>query len=127
MNHQDSIIYSYTRKQALEDGLQVCVSDLFPSDTRMFKYPVYFTSKVWQLCQNQAVIVWDICSMAVCASEIGKTDSSMIEYYLTVSGSEIPPEFFEDGSPIYRLWAECGAKDLDDPTPVITIMFPNEH
>lgn len=32
MNDQIDFIYSYTREQALQDSLQVCVSDHFPDD-----------------------------------------------------------------------------------------------
>ncbi len=123
----ENLIYSYTRAEAIKDGLQVCISDLFPSDTRMYKFPVYFTSEVWNLCQEQGVIVWDICYMAAMASKVQKSDSSMIEYSVMVDGAERTPDFFENDCPIYRLWAECGAKDIDDPTPVITIMFPDER
>ena len=59
--NQDNLIFSYTRAEAIKDGLQVCVSDLFPNDTEIYKYPVYFTSEVWELCQSQGAIVWDIC------------------------------------------------------------------
>ena len=126
-NSQDNLIFDYTRAEAIEDGLQVCVSDLFPSDTSMFKYPVYFTSEVWELCQQQGIIVWDICYMAAMAGKTRRNDNSSIEYSLIVEGSNITPEFFEDGNPCYRLVAQCGAKDIDDPTPVITIMFRGER
>ena len=123
----ENLIYSYIRAEAIKDGLQVCVSDLFPSDTRMYKFPVYFTSEVWNLCQEQGVIVWDICYMAAMASKVQKSDSSIIEYSVMVNGAERKADFFEDDCPCYRLIAECGAKDIDDPRPVITIMFPDER
>ena len=59
MNLED-LIFSYTRAEAIEDGSQVCVSDLFPDDTRMYRFPVYFTIKVWELCQGQGAIIWGI-------------------------------------------------------------------
>ena len=121
------IIHSYSRADAIEEGLQVCVSELFPNDTRMYKYPVYFTAGVWELCQEKGIIVWDICYMAALTSKTRKTDSSIIEYSVIVQGAERKPDFFEDTLPCYRLLAECGAKDLNDPAPVITIMFPDER
>jgi hypothetical protein len=120
------LIYSYSRAQAIKDGLQVCVSEQFPDDTRVFRYPVYFTNEVWQLCQGQGVIIWDICYMAALASKAHITDTSVIQFSLIVEGAERQPDFLEDGFPCYRLLAECGAKDLDDPTPSITITFPLE-
>ena len=119
----DDIISCYPRKQAIEEGFQVCVSDNFPNDTRIYKYPVYFTKAVWGLCQGKGEIVWDICYM----SAFKKTDSSIIEYSVIVEGAERKPDFFEDDFPCYRLLAECGAMDFDDPAPAITISFPGEE
>lgn len=125
-NQKDfTVIYSYSRKKAIEDGMQVCVSDKYPNETRMYKYPVYFTSKVWDLAQNQAEIIWDICYMAYI---IGKnSDNSLISFSVLVLNSDIPPDFLEDEYPCYNLFAECGAQDIDNPTPAITIMFPEER
>jgi hypothetical protein len=121
------LIYAYSRQEAIEDGLQVCVSEQFPHDTRVFKYPVYFTHEVWNLCQEQGIIIWDICYMASLASKAHQTDSSVIQFSVLVQGAERQPDFLEDGLPCYLLLAECGAKDIDDPAPSITIMFPDER
>ena len=125
--NQENLIFSYTRSSAIKDGSQVCVSDHFPSDTSMYKFPVYFTQEVWKLCQQQGVIVWNICYMAIIESEIQKTDSSIIEYFVIVEGASRTPDLVDNSYPCYRLLAECGAKDINDPTPVITIMFPEER
>jgi hypothetical protein len=127
MFQPQDIIHTYTRKQAIEDGLQVCVSEQFPNDTKVFQYPVYFTHEVWKLCQGQGVIIWDICYMAAATSKTQPTDSAIIEYSVIVEGAERSPDFFEDEFPCYRLWANCEPKDIDDPTPVITILFPDER
>lgn len=122
--NQTELIYSYTRKQALQDGLQVCVSDRFPDDTKLYKYPVYFTSQVWELCQEKGGIIWDICYMACLKSK--NNDTSVINFSVIVEGADKQPDFFEDEFPCYRLLAHCGANDFDDPQPVITILFPDE-
>ncbi|BAZ47160.1 hypothetical protein NIES4102_42060 (plasmid) [Chondrocystis sp. NIES-4102] len=125
-NQQDfTAIFTYSRKQAIEDGFQVCVSDLYPNDTAMYKYPVYFTSKVWHLAQEQSAIVWDICYMAYIIAR--NSDSSLISFSVMVLDSEIAPDFLEDEYPCYTLFAECGADDLDNPSPAVTIMFPEER
>ncbi|NJK58879.1 MAG: hypothetical protein HC939_24340 [Pleurocapsa sp. SU_5_0] len=121
------IIHSYTRKQAIDDGFQICISEHFQSDTRMYRYPVFFTTGVWELCQGQGAIVWDICYMAAAASKAQPTDSAIVQYSVIVEGASRTPDFFEDTCPCYRLWAICEAKDIDDPTPVITILFPDER
>jgi len=127
MFNSNDVISCYSRKQAVEDGLQVCVSKLFPSDTRMYKFPVYFTSAVWELCQEQGAIVWDICYMGVLANKANQTDSSTVQYSVIVEGAERQPDFVEDGNNCYRLIAQCSATDIDDPRPCITFMFPEEH
>ena len=65
--------------------------------------------------------------MAAIASKVHQSDSSIVRYSVIVEGASRTPDFFEDTCPCYRLIAECGAKDIDDPTPVITIMFPDER
>ena len=121
------LIHSYTRKQAIEEGVQVSVSERFPSDTRMFRFPVYFTAEVWKLCQGKGLIIWDICYMTAIASLRQQNDSSIIQFSVIVEGAERKPDVKEDTLPCYRLLAAIGAKDLDDPAPVITIMFPDER
>lgn len=123
----ENIIYTYSRKKAIEDGLQVCVSEQFKSDTRMYKFPVYFTQEVWKLCQGKGVIVWDICYMSALAAKAQKTDGSLVKFSVIVQEAERQPDFLKDSSPCYRLWAEIGAQDMDDPAPAVTIMFPNER
>ena len=120
------LIHTYTRKQAIEDGTQVCVSERFPHDTRMFRFPVYFTAEVWKLCQGKGVIIWDICYLAAIASKRQQNDSSIVQFSVIVKGAKRKPDSKEDTLPCYRLLAAIGAKDIDDPAPVVTIMFPDE-
>lgn len=123
--NQTDLICSYSRKQAIEDGLQVCVSEQFPNDTRMYKFPVYFTTEVWQLCQGKEVIVWDICYMAAITGK--NQNDSIIEFNVIVLNAQRTPDFLEDNVPCYTLWAECSCQDFNDPSPAITIMFPEER
>ena len=127
MFQPQDIIHTYTRFEAVKDGLQVCVSERFPNDTRMYKYPVFFTTGVWELCQERGEIIWDICYMAAAASKAQPTNSAIISYSLIVQDAQRSPDFFEDEFPCYRLLAICEAKDINDPTPVITILFPDER
>ena len=121
------LIHSYTRQQAIEDGFQVNVSDPFPNDTRIFRFPVYFTAEVWKLSQGKGAIIWDICYLAALTSKSKQADSSIIHFSVIVNGAERKPDAKEDTFPCYRLFAQIGAKDIDDPAPVITIMFPDER
>ena len=124
---QPNVIHSYSRKQAVEEGFQTCVSKLFPNESRMYKHPVYFTSSVWELCQENAVIVWDICFMSFFKVKRQNDDSSLIEFTVAVENAQRKPDFLEGDTPIYKLCIEIGAADIDDPTPAITIMFPEDR
>ena len=46
------VISAYTRKEALVDGEQICLSEQCPEGCAMYKYPVYATRAVWTLIQE---------------------------------------------------------------------------
>ena len=111
------VIYSYTRAQAIEDGVLVDLTSLFPSDTRIYKWPVACTSTVWSLIEtasrdgNAGPWVWDLCWMSVKAK------------CRVISPSE---HLFKAiiGRKTHTLKAHCGPGDNGEP--VITIMLPDE-
>ena len=56
------LIFSYTRKQAIEDGVLVDLTSKFPKDTRLFKYPVACTSAIWSIVPmpvRKPVKIWE--------------------------------------------------------------------
>ena len=115
------VIYSYTRAQAIEDGVLVDLTGLYPGDTRLYKYPVACTSAVWGLieraCQktgeNPGVYVWDLCFMSI-NCKVREIDHSTV--------------LFKVGIPIggkeHTLKIACGPGD--DGKPVMTVMLPHE-
>jgi hypothetical protein len=117
------VISSYSRAQAIDDGVLVDLSGLFPSDTRLYKWPVACTAAVWSLIEkvclqrgtgeliNLGAWVWDLCWMSINA----KTK--------VLSPSE---HLFECsiGSKVHTLKAICGPGDHGEP--VITFMLPDE-
>ena len=115
------IIFSYTRAQAIEDGVLVDLSGPFSIDTRVFKYPVACTSAVWQLVedaheesrQEYGATVWDICFMAV-NCQIKQLDPSTVLFRVGIplGGKE------------HTLKIGCGPGD--DGKPVMTVMLPYE-
>ena len=128
MNKSD-IIYTYTRSQAIADNEQTCISELYPSDCRVFKYPVYFTRKVMSLLENShdpGGIVWDICYMSVKSPSRIELSPSTVKFSVIIENAEIKPDFVEDGCPCYTLICQVGATDFDDPAPAVTVMFPDE-
>ncbi len=46
------VISSYSRAQAIDDGVLVDLSGLFPSDTRLYKWPVACTAAVWSFIEK---------------------------------------------------------------------------
>jgi hypothetical protein len=113
------VISSYTRAQAIEDGVLADLSTLFPSDTRLYKYPVACTSAVWNLIEtaakkdtsNAAAIVWDICYMSA-KFPVAKIDESTMLFKVII------------GRKTHTLKVNCGPGDNAEP--VITIMLRNE-
>lgn len=87
MNNPDSFsgffgepIYTYTRAQALEDGVLVDVSDL--AKEAGFRYPVAMTQTAWadcvewsdldserQVCQDEIARLWDVLWLAAHAAK----------------------------------------------------------
>ena len=120
-------IYSYTRKQALEDGFQVAV-DAKTSAEAGFKFPVFINRTVWEKfvvvpegveMQDEAGRLWDVLWMLRCAIRQG---GSEIFFKLHVRNSN------RAGMPrATTLKALCGPTDIDDARPAITIMLPEEN
>lgn len=110
-------IYSYTRKQAVEDGEQVLLDSQLTKEAA-FNYPVYITDSVYVVIE-QAInefkkdftgIVWDILSVLHTIIKSSKDDSTTIEFSVFIGDKD------------YKLFAQIGATDIDDPQPAITIM-----
>jgi len=130
-----SIIDVYIRKDALEDGVQICLSDRFPNECQLYRYPVYCTAAVFHLiesatannrCSVQAGIVWDIMWMSTHSPLRSHPNPATCVFTLIIQGTDQIPDFWEDEFPVYRLTAKCEPKDLEDPTPVITISLLSE-
>ena len=117
-------IYVYTRKQAIEDGVLVDISQM--AKEAGFKYPTAITSTAWhkyvvpdgpmQGCgQSIEGRLWDV---LVCLNfSVKKGDSStvlfMVNFLMEAQRTET-----------VQLKAICGPGDNAEP--VITIMMPNE-
>jgi len=132
-----NLIDASTCREALAAGHLLWVSKDYPEACRRYKTPVFFTRAVWDLVaaasphyssENPvALIVSDIINMSV--SYLSQNDRCVF----SVSIQSVPPMlgFDEDEDekammPRYQLVAQSGPMDIDDPTPVVTIMFPHE-
>lgn len=120
------LIYSYSRAQAIEDGVLVDVGPI--AKEAGITFPVALTRAVWDRCvtvpegvrcQDEQGRLWDVLWMLRDAIRRGKGDGSEIRYQVHVRNSNrqgIPP--------LVNLKAVCGPGDHAEP--VITVMFPEE-
>lgn len=115
------VIHSYTRAQAIKDGVLVDLSGLFPADTRLYKYPVACTSELWSLIEGDSAAgyVWDLCYMS--ANAITQRIDASSHYFACIL-----PRSIKDWlrTKEYRLKIIVGPGDHAEP--VITIMFDHQ-
>ena len=120
------VIYAYTRKDALNDGVQIDVSEI--AREAGLKFPVYLTRAVWESCvsvpdgvrcQDEKGRLWDIVWMLRCAAR--RTDGPQMFFGLHVRNDNR-----DRTPPLVTLKAVCGPLDIDDPRPAITILMPDE-
>ncbi|MFT3868404.1 MAG: hypothetical protein QM715_07895 [Nibricoccus sp.] len=112
------MIYSYSRKQAIEDGVLVDLSQV-ESVKQHWKYPFACTDTVWLIIekaleqpgQDVSGICHDICTMAKLALK-GSDEAERVLFEVTIAGRT------------QALKLHCGPGDTS--APVLTLMLPNE-
>ena len=130
MNNNESpfgpVVFAYTRKQALADGMQVDVTKT--AQEAGIRLPVFLTRAVFDAyvavppnvtAQDEAGRLWDIVWMtrfAILRSR-GHTDRLPVALYVRNDNR---------AAKLVKLIAQCGPLDIDDPAPCITIMMPDE-
>ncbi len=119
---QADVVYSYTRSQAIEDGVLVDISEL--AREAGFKFPVAVTRTVFELLNDTAQAgqsfegrAWDL--LMVLRFEIKKSKTGELVYFAPLFNAHE----HQDPKP-YKLYAKCHPGDTLEP--VITVMFPNE-
>ncbi|HEY5298681.1 MAG TPA: DUF6573 family protein [Verrucomicrobiae bacterium] len=130
MNTNESIfgevIYAYTRKQAVTDGEQVDVSKT--AQEAGIRFPVFITRTAFDAYvtvppnvsgQDEAGRLWDVVWMLRFAIRKAAQGHSRLPFALYVRNDNRAPR-------LVKLIATCGALDIDDPQPAITIMLPDE-
>ena len=124
------VIYSYSRAQALADGVQIQVTNT--AQEAGIRFPVFLTRTVFDAYvavpphvsgQDEAGRLWDIVWMLRFAILRHRGGAS-------VPASRIPVAFYVRNdnrrAKLVKLIATCGPLDLDDPQPAITVMMPDE-
>ena len=126
-DHFGPVIYSYTRSQAVADGVQVEVTKT--AAEAGIKFPVFLTRGVFDAFvtvppgvagQDEAGRLWDIVWMlrfAILRSRAG-AQRIPVALYVRNSNTERPR--------LVKLIATCGPLDIDDAQPAITVMLPDE-
>ena len=121
--NQEEIIFSYSRAQALEDGVLADISSL--AKEAGFKYPVAVTQGVYSILDDTRVAgqsfegrCWDM--LTIFRYAIKKQNSSPDTVYF--APLFLSPEAKEP-KPV-QMWAKCGPGDTSNA--VITIMLEGE-
>lgn len=126
------VIHSYTRAQAVDDGMLVDVSEV--AREAGFRFPVAMTAAAWGDCvewsdedskrqtyQDEAGRLWDVLWMGMCAARSAASrnisQASFSLYRVPRGGRGMQPRLTQ-----LKLVVGPG----DDGEPVITVMLPNE-
>ena len=132
MNNNESpfgqVIYAYTRAQAVADGVQVEVTKT--AQEAGIRFPVFLTRAVWDAYvavppnvtgQDEAGRLWDVVWMLRFAILRSKPHAPC---------SRLPVALYvrndDRAAKLVKLIAQCGPLDMDDPSPAITVMMPDE-
>ena len=120
------VIYSYTRAQAVADGVQVEVSKVaaeagirFPVFLTRTVYDAYVTVPEGVMGQDEAGRLWDVIWMTRFAILRARPGCDRLPVALYVRNDNAR-------SRLVKLVATCGPLDMDDPSPAITVMMPDE-
>ena len=120
------LVYTYTRAQAVADGVQVEVTKT--AQEAGIKFPMFLTRAVYDayvtvppnvIGQDEAGRLWDVVWMtrfAIVRSR-GHTDRLPVALYVRNDNH---------AAKLIKLIAQCGPLDMDDPSPAITVMLPDE-
>lgn len=118
------VISSYSRADAIEDGVLIDVSAV--AKEAGISFPCCVTVGVWAEyvkvpakveCQDESGRLWDILYMLKHAIKTSRSGGSRIDFSLLVRNTNRAPK------PV-KLYALCGPGDNLEP--VITIMLPGE-
>jgi len=120
------VISSYTRQQAIEDGVLIDISALYPDITRqLYKFPVTITSAVWGLIERAVSskrhgndcegVIWDILWMSQ-RGIVKRIDESQHLFQVLITGV--------GRQQLHNFKIICHPGDHGEP--VLTIMLPHE-
>ena len=118
------LIHSYSRAEAIADGILIDVSDT--AREAGIKYPVALTRSVWMnyveiprgvMGQDESGRLWDILWMTRYAIHLAPPKASTVKVILSVRNDNREPR---------RVELKAAVAPGDGAEPVITISLPNE-
>lgn len=127
LNHDfGEVVFTYTRAQAIADGVQVEVTKT--AQEAGIRFPMFITRAVFDnyvavpagvTAQDEAGRLWDLVWMTRFAILRSKPGCDRLPVALYVRNDNTR-------SRLVKLVAQCGPLDIDDPQPAITLMMPDE-
>jgi hypothetical protein len=120
------VIFTYTRSQAVADGVQVEVSKT--AQEAGIRFPVFLTRAVYDAyvsvppgveAQDEAGRLWDLIWLLRFAIRRARPGVERIPVAFYVRNDN-------RAARLVKLIATCGPLDIDDPQPAITILLPGE-
>lgn len=123
-------IYTYTRKQAIEDGEQVdaCVGDFAEVTRQHFSIPCFISRGLFvameravrnpRYAQDFRGIWHDVCFLARQAIN-GNRGSNAAQFSVIIKGAG-------RSKSLHTVRVECGALDIDNARPCLTFGFPED-
>jgi hypothetical protein len=120
------VVYAYTRAQAVADGVQVEVTKV--AQEAGIRFPVFLTRTVYDAyvivpegvtAQDEAGRLWDIVWMLRFAIQRTSRGVQRLPFALYVRNDNARAK-------LIKLIATAGPLDIDDPSPAITVMMPDE-
>lgn len=120
------VIYAYSRSQAVADGVQVDVSKV--AAEAGIQFPMFLTRAVFDQYvavppdvtgQDEAGRLWDVVWMTRFAILRARPGVDRLPVGLYVRNDDRTAR-------LVKLIATCGALDMDDPQPAITVMMVGE-
>ena len=120
------VIYSYTRAQAVADGIQVEVSKTareagitFPVFLTRTVFDAYVTVPPGVTAQDEAGRLWDVLWLLRFAIMRSRPGQAYLPFALYVRNDN-------RAAKLVKVVATCGPLDIDDEQPAITVMMPDE-
>lgn len=114
------VIHSYSRAQAIADGVLVDLTERSESIRRTWVHHMACTDTVWAIVeralekpgQDLEEILHDVCMMAFVSARVGGAETDTVRFKVSIAGET------------HALKLRVGPGDT--PEPVLTLMLPNE-